>query len=474
MLGLGLGIGNLGKSIIDFSSSSFFDINRNAPSPDVIFDNLTPSSTVSLSGVTGLDAQTKGVSIAVRLSNTNWQYGANEMLFWFGDANNYIYFQKRKSGRKLRWGLVSQGTLILIQEFSVDHLYDAGHYTIGATVNTNGVYFTLNGLMVGGQETNVGLPIINTANQLYIGRDTGGSQIVNSTVAYDWAKIWVNALSLDEIENATYEYAPLSNVTKDGNLWITFQGGQSNSHGDSGSQPNDYTYSRPSNTFVLNKDLTKRVYADPNASTAFGNQFPELDRSGSFNALGVVTDEISRLRNKDVMAVNVGRGGVAMVEQPNVPSDIFRYVDYAALKTAPCLKISQYTLSMYLFMVCAWQYGVPVSFAWYQGESDAMDRSGDDVTTTEWKTETAYIMHRIRNVLPNIKVMVGLADQPATGYQNWSAITQAQSDFVTENPSWNYVSAQGLHLLSDDLHLSGVGQRDLGLAMTTIINTQLG
>ena len=438
---------------------SFLPLNRDYPSPSHTITAPGRASSHTVSTITGLDAATKGMALMVRLFNSNWGYGANEMIFSIGNTNDYIYFQKRKSGYKFRWGLVSGSVIQLIDEFSVDYLYD-GHITIGASVAPDEIRFCVNGVTISHQTTGITLPNISSTDTIEVGQFFGASQPANPSVIFDWVKVWDKSLSSNEIENATFEYTPLNGVSFDENLWTVIKAGQSNSKANGNCvAPASYAPTNPTQIKMITKDLTVRPYADPYSTLAYGNILTAFDDVGGFNAVGVTIDRlVSRYNGKTFAAMALNRGGSGLVHENGAGK--WSNSSSALVTTGNASRISAYALAGYLSMLIARQHGHVLALEWYQGETDGVD--GSNVTGVEYNTTLASLFDQWRLVLPPIRIIVGLGDVPSTGFSNWGAIQAAQASFSYANT--HYITAEGLEVqLAEDYHLTGQGQYDLGI-----------
>ena len=437
---------------------SFPAIDRTYPAPDKIISAPTAGSTHALSDMSALDTASNGISVVARFKNENWSYGSNEIFLWVGDASNYIYFQKRSSGLKFRWGVCSGGTFQLIDEIPVDYFYD-GNMTIGVSVGAGRINFCINGYTMTYQTDGITLPDIDDADNVYIGYNNGSSQTVNSTVEFDTVLIWDTALSVTEIENATFEAEPLIGVTKDTNLWTIIKAGQSNSKGnDAASKPSGYDYTNPSRIKMINKDLNIRAYADPYSTLTYGNELAAFDDVGGFSAAGVTIDELATaFPTLQFAAMPCNRGGSGMLYDAG--NSVWADISFVVSTTGTPKNTSLYAFACHVSMLVAAQKSNLLAFEWYQGEADAI--TGTGVTKVQYKNALAELFDSWRTILPPLRVVIGLADEPDTGFDNWATIQDAQSEFSYADTY--HVSAAGLERKSDDqVHLTGVGQRDLG------------
>jgi hypothetical protein len=438
---------------------SFPKINRDFVSATYEVVSPARASRHMLNAYSTLNAASNGMAVTLRLSNTSWRHAGTETLFVIGDSNNYIYFQKRQSGYKLRWGLVSNGNIQLIDEFSVDYLYD-GYMTIGASIGAGEVIFCINGVTISRQTTNIALPDITSIDRMEVGQAFDTGQQVNSSVAYDYVRIWDSALSKYEIENATFDAAPLPNISFDNNLWTVIKAGQSNSKADGTCvAPDGYALQNPLRTKMITKDLTVRPYADPYSTLEFGNVLNSFDDIGGFSAAGVTADRLaSQYGGKMFAAMACNRGGSGLVHAEG--SGKWSDQNGALVTTGDATRISVYTFAAYLSMLIARQYGHLFAIEWYQGETDGTD--GANVTIAEYQNALISLFDQWRLVMPPIRIVIGLSDVPASGFSGWTDIQTAQATF--DYPNTYHVSAQNLDVFaSEDYHLSGQGQFDLGV-----------
>lgn len=426
--------------------------------PDMSLDSPVRASSVSLAPIANLDGSQNGLAITARFKNTNWRHAGTEILLKIGNSNNYIYFQKRQSGYKFRWGIVSNGVIQLIDEFSVDYLYD-GTFTIGASVRAGEIIFTMNGLTLSRQIDNVSLPDITAVDTVQIGQDFDTGQQANSNVIYDSVSIWDRGLTKTEIENATFESAPLDNISFDNNTWFLIKAGQSNSKADSDCvKPSAYDYTKPSNIKLLSKGMVLGAYTDPYTHLNDGNVFNAFNDVGGFSAAGVTLDRLAvQYSNKIFATTPCNMAGTGLVNE--TAAGKWDGTVGALATTGNSKRVSVYALTTYLTMLLAAQHGNLLAIEWYQGETDAQD--GSTVTAQDYKDALTELFDSWKLILPPIRVLVGLSDQPSSGFLNWAVIQGAQESFAYEGLS--FVSAQNLDVLtSEDYHLNGDGQKALG------------
>lgn len=439
------------------------------PDPDMTLDSPARGSSVPLSSLPDMNAAMSGIAFTARFSNADWTFGSNEMLFAIGDSNNYIYFQKRISGLKFRWGLVSNGTIILIDEFSVDFLYN-GMMTIGASIRADRIDFCVNGYTVGYQTDGITLPAITAVNTVEIGRFFGGAQTANPSVAFDSVKIWTGGLSTIEIENATYEAEPLQGAARQSNLWTLIKAGQSNSSGASIiAAPPGLAYRNPGRIHMINKDLTIRPYADPYSTLAYGNELAAYDEAGGYSGAGVTIDTLaSRYGACEFAAMPCNKGGTGLIHDGG--EHYWTDEPSGEITTGNPKKTTSYALAAYLSMLVAKQKSNLLAIEWYQGETDAVD--GSAVSADAYKAALAGLFDKWRLVLPPLRVVVGLCAAPSGGFSNWPVIQQALAEFIY--PQTYFVDANGLSTIgSEPYHLDSQGQYDLGLMVATELKKRI-
>jgi hypothetical protein len=439
----------------------FADINRAFPLPTKNITSPARGDVIALSDMTGFDSSTNGLSMAFRVYNDQWTLNVDEILFTIGDASNYLFFQKRKSGLAFRWGLVSSGVIQIIDEFSVETLYD-GYHTIGASIGASQLTFCVNGCTVGYQTTNITLPTITSAHSVYVGKFYNNAFPVNTNMVFDDIRIWDFALSQTEIENATFEAEPLSGVTKQGNLWTVVKAGQSNSTGDDDSaKPPSYNYQNLSRMKMMNKDFQIRAYTDPYTTTSYGNPFNQFIETGGFSGVGVTLDRLAgHYSDKEFTSLACNRGDSGLIH--NSGSGYWDDGSAVVMTTGNAKRISSYTFAAYQSMLIAQQKSNLLAFEWYQGETDALDAAG--VSVAAYQVTLAKLFDRFRHVLPPIRIVIGLGDAPASGFSNWSNIQTAQAGFMYDNTY--HVSAQGFEVnVAEPYHLTGNGQKSLGDAV---------
>lgn len=440
---------------------AFASINRAYPTPTKTISSPANGDVSSLSDMTGFDSSTTGLSVSVRLHNTTWTDNIDEILFTVGNATDYLYFQKRRSGMKFRWGLVSGGVIQIIDEFTVGMLYD-GNLTIGASIGAGRLNFCVNGCTVGYQTTNITLPTITSSDSAYVGKFYNSAFPVNAGMSFYNMKIWDSALSQIEIENATFEAEPFVGAVKDTNLWTLVKAGQSNSFGDDDSgKPSGYDFQNPSKIKMMNKDFTVRSYADPHATTSYGNLLGQFIENGGFSAAGVTLDRLAgHYGGKDFASLSCARGNTGLIH--NDGSGYWTDGSSVISTTGDAKRTSSYAFAAYQSMVIAAQKSNLLALEWYQGETDSLDASG--VSALAYQQTLTALFDRWRNVLPPIRIVVGLSDAPASDFSNWSVIQSAQAGFTY--PKTHHVSAQGFEVIgAEPYHLSGNGQKSLGDAV---------
>lgn len=443
----------------------FVPLNRTYAVPSKTITTPSAGDEVALSDLTGFDASSTGMAFAMRFFNDNWDVYADELMITIGNASDYIYFQKRKSGLKFRWGIVAGGVIQLIDDFTINHLHD-GNHTIGISVASDQFTICVNGCMVGYQTTGITLPAITSLDNVYVGKFYNGSFPVNANMTFDHIKVWANALSQTELENATFEAEPIVGATKDHNLWTVVKAGQSNSLSDDDSGvPSGLTYENPTRIKMMNKDFNIRAYADPYATTSYGNMFGEFIENGNFSGVGVTLDRLAaRYGDKSFMSLPCNRGNTGLIVDGG--AGFWGDGTGVVTTTGDGKRISSYAFGAYQSMLLTMQCANLLALEWYQGETDATDGSG--VSEADYKNALADLFDRWRNVLPPIRIVVGLCEAPASGYANWATIQDAQANFVYDNAY--HVSADGFEVnVAEPYHLTGNGQYALGEAVATQI-----
>jgi hypothetical protein len=96
----------------------------------------------------------------------------------------------------------------------------------------------------------------------------------------------------------------------------------------------------------------------------------------------------------------------------------------------------------------------------YQGESDAIRGSA------RWASDFAELVAMVRQVThPQLRVLViGLADSTATSYgaqRSWDGLRDQQQAYAASDPLARYVTAEGLELQTDGIHLTRAGYAEL-------------
>ncbi len=125
-------------------------------------------------------------------------------------------------------------------------------------------------------------------------------------------------------------------------------------------------------------------------------------------------------------------------------------------------------------LACAKEAGARIAgLLWYQGESDA--RSIE--TAESWRAKFEQLLQRFRTDLNDPRLPVAFvqrADQPqrdAADYPGWARVQQAQATLAVSRA--RMVSAKGLVLKPDQLHLSTASQRIVGKRLATAMNALL-
>lgn len=440
------------------------------PPPSKTITVPLAATSVALSDVPTLDCAANGMAFAMRMFNDNWDIYADEFLITIGTASDYIYFQKRRSQYQFRWGIVAGGEIQLIDQFGINVLYD-GNITMGVSIAADRLNVCVNGCLVSHQTTNIDLPDISDADSVYVGTLYNGSYQVNANIAYDWIKIWDAPLSQTELENATFEAEPLVGATRDENLWMVVKAGQSNSIGDDDcATPAGLSYANTSRIKMLNKDFTLRAYADPYTDTSYGNWMGIFDATGGYSGAGVTLDRLADFyQGKNFAVMPCNRGGTGLIHDGG--HGVWDDTSSVVLSTGDAMRISGYAFATYQSMLLASQKTRMLAFEWYQGETDGEDAA--TVTAAAYRETLEKLFDRWRLVLPPLRIIVGIADAPDTGYANWATIQSAQSAF--RYPRTSFVSAAGLARFPlEQVHLTGEGQRDLGhLVADQIIRNNL-
>jgi hypothetical protein len=278
-------------------------------------------------------------------------------------------------------------------------------------------------------------------------------------VVFDSVCVWNSGLSKVEIENATYESAPINGVSFDNSLYFLVKAGQSNSKADSDSiKPSGYNYEKPSALYNLSKGHVLESYSDPYTHLNDGNILNAFNDVGGFSAAGVTIDRLAQSYPLLKFAtVPCNMGGTGLVNETNAGK--WGAYSGALVTTGNAKRVSIYALATHLTMCIAAQRGNLLAFEWYQGETDG--QNGSTVTGVEYQSTLTNLFDDWRVMMPSIKILVGLGDTPSSSFSNWNVIRNAQASFSYADTY--YVSAQGLNVLtSEDYHLNGQGQKDLG------------
>ncbi len=104
----------------------------------------------------------------------------------------------------------------------------------------------------------------------------------------------------------------------------------------------------------------------------------------------------------------------------------------------------------------------------YQGESDALHRS------ETWASDFRELVGLVRGATnPRLRVLViGLADSSAASYserQMWNGLRGEQRDYVASDPLAVFISAEGLELQADGVHLTRAGYAALATRVAAAI-----
>lgn len=447
----------------------FPSINRDYPAPDIIVNAPERGTIIPLSSMAGFNAETDGMAFTIRFSNTNWGHAAYERYLVVGSGNSNFFFQKRNSEGILRWGYVSKGTIVIVDQMKIDYLHD-GMFTLGASIREGRIDICINGFVVGYQTENVLLPALTDADSVCVGRDFNGTQPANSTVIFDDVKIWSHGLTTTELENATYESEPLLDATYDENLWTIIKAGQSNSVGAGAAvKPAGLTYNNADRMYMITKDLTLRPYADPYTTRTYGNVLSAFNDTGGYSGAGVMIDSLAaKYRNKKFAVMPCNRGGTGLVHTPSQGS--WGDVSAPAASNGNAKRASHFALATYLSMTVARQMGNVLAIEWYQGESDGLNAAA--TTAEQYKAALTDLFDRWRLALPPIRLVVNLSAQPSSGYNNWPVIRQALSEFSYANTG--KIDAVDLPVIpSEQFHLSGEGQYQLDLLAAAKLKTMI-